>query len=73
MFPHWKHVGLWLLLFSGVGAFVGNVAALFGYGGSFTLVPGSSEEAAASDDQTKACRARLLGRLFNWHRSILAF
>ncbi len=35
---NWKVVGLALLLFSGVGAFVSNIAALFGAGRRFTLV-----------------------------------
>jgi dolichol kinase len=34
----WKIFGLLLLLFSGVGALISNIAALFGYGGEFTLV-----------------------------------
>lgn len=34
----WKIFGLLLLFFSGVGALISNIAALFGYGGEFTFV-----------------------------------
>jgi hypothetical protein len=34
----WKIVGGMLLLFSGAGALISNIAALFGYGVAFTLV-----------------------------------